>query len=610
MQFADVASDALLRHVAAHAGAQPWLVVLAGRGDAATTASAHTIVVGPLSDEESIVFTCADTDDSPLAPHVTAAVVARGGGNPLFLRHLAATAHTTADVEDLPDTIETVVAARIDRLRPGAREVLRAAAVVGMTIDRALLVELLENDTTRPETMLGELTEFLVADGAELRFRQAVIRDAAYEGLAYRRRAALHGRLAELLASRHRVDQEAFDAVLSLHLLEAGDYEKALQAARRAADRAADAYANTEASALYRRAIVASARVTVVGLSVRAALFERLGDVQARLGEYDRSDRSYSAASRMLRSDPLAVARLGLKRARSADRRGAYTLALSRLRRIGEILRDVPGAEAADLLVEMQRTTAFTRFRQGRLAAARMSCMYVVEFGDERRTPEVVADALAMLDIVELNLGVGLDGKRARQALRLHQRRGDLAGQARVHTQIGYRAYLEGRWNDAVTEYGLARELVERLGDVANVAVANANIAEILLDQGRLTEAEEALRDAILVWRASGSENDVAFGRALLGRILARQGRYDDADALLEQARQRFVAQGAKTEVVDADTYQAECLLLRGQPAEALALAESCLVAAAKLASDPVQAPLLLPDRRRLPRRPRSGRQG
>jgi class 3 adenylate cyclase/tetratricopeptide (TPR) repeat protein len=595
MQFADVASDALLRQLALHAPEQSWLVVLAGRGDTSrqSVEGSQTVVVGPLSDEESIVFTCADTDDSPLAPHITAAVVARGGGNPLFLRHLAATAHTTADVADLPDTIETVVAARIDRLRPAAREVLRAAAVVGMTIDPTLLVELLEHETRRPEAVLDNLAEFLQKEGAEFRFRQAVIRDTAYEGLAYRRRAALHGRLAELLAARHRDDPEAIDAVLSLHLLEAGAHEAALRAARSAADRAAQSYANTEASVLYRRAITAASRLPSVGLSVRAELQEHLGDVQARLGEYDESDRSYSAASRLLRDDPLAIARLGLKQARGADRRGAYGLTLRRLRRVAETLNGIAGPAAADLLVETQRSTAFTRFRQGRLAAARLSCMYVIEFGDERRTPEVVADALAMLDIVERNLGVGLDGGRAQQALRLHERRGDLAGQARVHTQIGYRAYLDGRWNDAVVAYGLARELVERLGDMPNVAVANANIAEILLDQGRLADAEVALRDAILVWRASRSENDVAFGRGLLGRVLARQGRYDDAETLLQQARARFVEQGAKTDVVEADTFRAECLLLRGQPETALQLAESSLLAAGRLAEQPVQAPLL-----------------
>jgi class 3 adenylate cyclase/tetratricopeptide (TPR) repeat protein len=597
MQFADEASAALLRHVAQDVAGQPWLIVLAGRtgriDEDTQQLASGSLVVGPLSAEEAFVFTCADTDDAPLAPHVTAAVVARGDGNPLFLRQLAATAHTTADISDLPDTIETVVAARIDQLPPAAREVLRAAAVVGMSIDRELLTTLLQESPARTTTMLEHLSEFLEADDSELRFRQAVIRDSAYEGLAFRRRAALHGRLAALLADHHGDDLDAIDAVLSLHLLEAGENDKALRAARSAADRAADSHANTEAAVLYRRAITAQARLTAAAPDVRAELLERLGDVEVRLGEYEPGDRSYSAAARLLRGDPLAVARLGLKRARSAGRQGAYNVALGRLRRVARALHGVGGNDAADLRVEMAMSTAFTQFRQGRLAAARANCLSVVEHGDERRSPEIVADALAILDLVELSLGIGASGLRAVEALRLHQRRGDLAGQARVRTQIGYRAYLDGRWNDAVGAYAQARELVERLGDLPNVAVANANIAEIRLDQGRLEEADAALREAIRVWRASGSENDVAFGRALLGRVLARQGKYDAADALLRQAKERFVEQGAKADVVDSDAYQAECLLLRGIPEQALVLAESSLVAAGRLSDQPILAPLL-----------------
>ena len=597
MQFADVASGALLRYVASRAHGQPWLVVLAGRfdtyGEYEPAAGSQVMVVGPLSEPESIVFTEADTFDAPLPPHITEAVVARGGGNPLFLRNLAATARTAKDTADLPDTIETVVAARIDRLLPAAREILRAAAVVGMSIDRELLHELLEDQWAEASAVLEQLGEFLALDGDELRFRQAVIRDAAYAGLAFRRRAALHGRLAELLMARSGDDLDVMDAVLSLHLIEAGENEKALRAAQSAAARAAETYANTEAQALYRRAITAAGRLPFVEATSRAKLFERLGDVQFRLGEYPSSDRSYSTACRLLRADRVAVARIVLKQARSAWRRGAYTQSLRRLRRVSATLQEVSGVEASDLLVEMHLNIMFNQFRQGRLAATRLSCLKVIQDADERRSPEVLADALAFLDVVEMTLGMGVDGRRAQKAVRLHKRRGDLAGQARVLTQIGYRAYFDGRWNEAVTAYSQALELVERLGDLSNVAVANGNIAEILLDQGRLVEAETALRDAVRVWRGSGSENDVAFGRALLGRALARQGRYDDADALLRQARDRFVEQGAKIDVVDADAYRAECLLLRGEPAAALELAESSLMAASRLSEQPVQAPLL-----------------
>jgi class 3 adenylate cyclase/tetratricopeptide (TPR) repeat protein len=591
VQFADEASDALLHYIAQQVAGQPWLIVLAGRGDAARAESESTaLVIEPLGPVDAEVFIYADTDDAPLAPHIAGAVVARGGGNPLFLRHLAATARTARGTLDLPDTIETVVAARIDRLAPAAREVLRAAAVVGMSIDPDILGELLDADA---EPALEYLGEFLSSDGGELRFRQAVIRDTAYEGLAFRRRAALHGRLAQLLIERHQDDLESIDAILSLHYFAAGDNEAALRTSRAAADRAAGAYANTEAAALYRQAIVAADRLRTVEVTVRADLFERLGDAQTRLGEYDSGDLSYATATRLLRTAPTVVARIGLKRARTAARTGAYGASLRRLRRVEEALQGVTGAAAADLRAEMQVSIGFTQFQQGRLAAARASCQYVIEHGHARRTPAVVADALAILDIVEVNLGHPVDGRRARRALRLHERTGDLAGQARVLTQIGYRAYFDGRWDDAVGFYTEARGLVERLGDSSNVAVANGNIAEILLDQGRIEEAEVALREAIRVWRASGSENDVAFGRALLGRVLARQGRYDDADVQLGQARTCFVEQGARMDVVDADVFQAECLLLRGEHSGALALAEASLLAAARLSEQPAQAPLL-----------------
>jgi class 3 adenylate cyclase/tetratricopeptide (TPR) repeat protein len=595
MQFADEASEEVLRYLAHNVADLPWLVVLAGRADPAESHGldlrSHRMTVGPISDDVAAVLVTADTDDSPLAPHVAAAVIGRGGGNPSFLRQLAATALVVTDTDELPDTIEMVVAARIDRLPPARREVLRTAAVAGMSIERDLLEELLDSESTGRAVEVADLDEFIAVDGGELTFRQAVIREAAYDGLAYRRRADLHGRLAALLAARHPAG--TIDGVLSVHYLHAGHNEKALQSSVTAADRAADAYANTEAAELYARAIVAAGRLAQVADADRAQLMERLGDMQVLLGEYASSDRVYARACRLRRGDAVSVARIGLKKARSADRRGAYALTLRRLRRVGEVLSGVVGSEADDLQLETQMRAGFTQFRQGRLAAARTSCAGVVDRADETRTPETLADALALLDIVDMNLGGGGDGGRARRALGLHQRRGDLAGQARVHTQLGYRAYLDGRWDDAVASYTQARELVERQGDLPNVALADANLAEIFLDQGRLGSAEEALRAAIQVWRASDSDNDVAFGRALLGRVLARQGRYEEADALLAQARARFVVQGAKTEVVDADAYAAESLLLRRRAVEALTLAESALTAACRLSEQPAQGPLL-----------------
>ncbi|MBV9293112.1 MAG: AAA family ATPase, partial [Frankiales bacterium] len=597
MQFADDASRELLTHLSEVVHERPWLIVQAGRAasrrDRPRPAWSEVLELAPLTDDAALVLVTADTDDAPLAPHVANAVVQRAAGNPLFLRQLAAAAGDVADLAELPDSIESVVAARIDQLRPPARDVLRAVAVAGMSVERDLLLDLLDGESTSAVDVIDELREFVSVSDRELRFHQPVIRDTAYAGLAYRRRAVLHGRLAALLSSRHP-DTSAIDAMLSVHYLNAGEHRRALTAASAAADRAALAYANAEAALLYERALTAAGRLGDLAPKERATLLEHLGDARVRLGEFEAGDRCFTAAARLQAGDRVAIARLGLKRVRSADRRGAYGLALSWLRRVSTTLSGASGSEAADLDVEVLMRTAFTQFRQGRLDRARASCLAVTERAVEARTPELLADALALLDLVDISLGGRGDDQRARRALHLHSTRGDLAGQARVLTQIGYRAYLDGRWNDAVSAYGQARELVERLGDLPNVAVAGANTAEILLDQGHLADAESALLDAIRVWRAAGADNDVAFGRAQLARVLARQGRYAEGDALLDLAREQFVAQGARTEVVDADAYRAESLLMQRRFAEALPLAEATLAAAERLSEQPVQAVLLL----------------
>lgn len=597
VQFADPASVEILRHLIMHSAEQPWTLVLACRGAVdqdLTAAGAAPMVLHPLDDVAATELICADTADAPLSPHVTVALVELAAGNPLFLRQLARTSGSITSVADLPDSVETIVAAQIDRLRPAAREVLRACAVIGMSMDRQLLGVLLEDDRSSEETdqILEQLQEFLDVDGSQLRFRQAVTRETAYEGLPYRRRAALHGRLAALL-DEAAGDRDAKAAVRSVHHFRAGDHVAAFRLSRLAADQAAAAHANVEAGRLYQQALESARHNSRVPARDRADVLESLGDAQVVLGEYQDGDRSYAAARRLLRDEPVGAARIEMKAARSASQRGDYQQTLQRLSRVQRLLSGVTELQARGVRVEARMRAAFTQFRQGRLAIARRSCRHVLEQASEQISPDVVADALGLLDVIEMSLGQHIDGHRSRQALELYDRLHGLVGQARMHNQLGYTAYLNGRWDDAVANYRAAQQLYHRLGDLPNAAVNDANVAEVLIDQGRLGDAEAAVQQALRIWRACGAENDVAFALALLGRTLARQAKYDDSRRLLEEARSRFSEQGALAEVVDVDAYLAECLMLSGRHGEALERADATLVAARRLAGDPAQGPLL-----------------
>ena len=126
----------------------------------------------------------------------------------------------------IPPTISALLAARIDRLDPSARQVLERAAVLGLAFDRAHLEAILsEADAIDVGATLGELAQrdFIVADpeatGDGYRFRHALTREAAYDAIPKSLRVRLHTAAAELLADEP--EGEARDEQMGYHLEQA-----------------------------------------------------------------------------------------------------------------------------------------------------------------------------------------------------------------------------------------------------------------------------------------------------------------------------------------------------------------------------------------------------
>ena len=75
----------------------------------------------------------AASGDVPLSDRVLGRIAGQGAGNPFFLRELVAIATSSGD--DLPESVERVVAARIDALTPRERLDLRTASVLGVSAE-------------------------------------------------------------------------------------------------------------------------------------------------------------------------------------------------------------------------------------------------------------------------------------------------------------------------------------------------------------------------------------------------------------------------------------------------------------------------------------------
>jgi class 3 adenylate cyclase/tetratricopeptide (TPR) repeat protein len=594
----DPSTAQLLARLPERAPVAPWLVVSCRRDDGTGVVAADgrlRLDLEPLDRSAALELLHAVTDAQPLAPHDAKAVVERAGGNPLFLAELAASAGRGAGVADLPDSVEGVVTARIDRLAPPDRTLLRAAAVVGLEVERAVLDGLAARAQLQvDDAALLRLDPFLERTGpGTWRFRHALVQETAYEGLPYSRRAVLHGHLGDVLVDRSQ-GGEADAAVLSLHFLRANRHESAWHYARVAGARAQAVCAPAEAAALYERALEAARSLPQLGPELAQA-WEALGDARYRLGAFAAAGEAFLRARRAAPAGSLDRARLHVKSALTGERLGAYRTALRRLTEARTLLDAMPpGDDVARLQAELHAARASVLHWQGRHADAVRECRTAVQQAEQAAAADVVADALVWMDVSLLLLGEG-DGSEARKALQMLRDAGDRPWQeGRCLNHLGVRSYFAGRWDEARRYYELCREANARAGDEWAASVAQGNEAEILADQGRLVEAESALQVALRVWRASAAPGQLAFGLAELGRIASRQGRTAQALDLLSQARALYAESGEADTVLDTDARVAECHLLAGDPETALALVDGLLPQVEAVPDRATQVPGLL----------------
>ena len=440
----DEASASLLARIGLEATELPLLVVLTRRpeGRASLPEAVERVLVldlKPLAGDAAARL-AGGRSGPVLSPAQIAAIVERANGNPLFLRELLRTAAESGGTEALPESIEPLLAAEIDLLSPSDRQVLRAAAVLGTQFDPGLLRELLEEGGTVDETVWSRLSAFVAPTATGRRFAHGLMRDAAYEGLSFRRRKELHGRAARAIEARTTTPDEVAE-LLSLHWLHAEGYEPAWRYSRLAGDRARALWANADAATFYARALEAAGRLRTLPRHEVLAVAEALGDACELTASYDRSRHAYGEARR-LASDEVDRARLLRKTGVLYERQGRYREALAcytRGRRRLTNLSEAAGIERS----ELDLASAGVRSRQGR----HRECIRFA--ADAAREAARVAHSSGYAHALYLQHATSVylsqpDDDLALQALAVFEELGDLVGQGNVLNNLGIERVLSG----------------------------------------------------------------------------------------------------------------------------------------------------------------------
>ncbi len=213
------------------------------------------IALPPLSSEDSLSVVHSVPRAEQIPDPLMRRILTKAEGNPFFLEELVRSVVERGDVGPaltVPDTVQEVLQARIDRLPEEPRRLLQTAGVLGREVSAGLLGAVWDGPSPLPP-LLRELTrlEFLYEQGGGEEsvyvFKHAMTREVARESVPAPRRLALHAAAGRALETLYAGRLEEVCDRLAYHYSKAKQADKAVEYLTRLAERAARTYAHAEA---------------------------------------------------------------------------------------------------------------------------------------------------------------------------------------------------------------------------------------------------------------------------------------------------------------------------------------------------------------------------
>jgi class 3 adenylate cyclase/tetratricopeptide (TPR) repeat protein len=286
LHWADDGMLDFVDHLAGWASGVPLLVVCTARPEllerrpdwGAGKPNSATVSLSPLSESDTALLIHALLEQEVLPAEVQATLLSRAGGNPLYAAEFVRMASELGVERDLPvpESIQGLIAARLDLLSDGEKSLLQDAAVIGAVFWLGTVTSMGSRDRAQAGERLHalETKDFIrrarrssVVGETEYAFRHVLIRDVAYGQIPRADRAEKHRLAATWIESLTPDRTEDHAEMLAHHYVSALEYARAAgrptnelagparSALREAGDRASAVYAFAAAVRFYDAAL-------------------------------------------------------------------------------------------------------------------------------------------------------------------------------------------------------------------------------------------------------------------------------------------------------------------------------------------------------------------
>ncbi|MGA9279465.1 ATP-binding protein, partial [Ilumatobacter sp.] len=554
LQWADPLLLELLGRVSRSLADRPVLVVTAHRDNAEIDwppAHDHPVTIriplSPLTREESDELVHLVLGDDARAELVDQ-LFERSGGNPLFLTQLAEVSRDHPGHEALPGSLRALIAARLDALPAGQRQIVDNASVLGAT--GAL------SGLERFASALGQPFDAVDIDGLVdagildldegwWRFRSDVIREVAYQTLTKSSRAQRHAGTAKVISSFDvgPIDQIAHHAAAAAELVaEVGPVDgvpddieqRAIELLTTAANRSLDVGGFSQTIRQSTRAL------DLLGTSAEPRTVRTLRLIRAKaaverresaLGEIDAQHVLESAVEDGdTRQEAIARRLLGVISQQQGDldrAREQLTMSVDLLTELG------PDPE----LVTSLSDRGFVEVFGGSLEEADRILAEAETMADEfddRRRLAWIRQHQAW--VAFLSGDTGLAEERLTASSGLFDELGDRSGSSWALGLLAYVRFFERRFSDAESLATVVRRDAVEVGELWAPAMMDSLMASIRLWTGRFSDAEELSRRALAGFRELNDRFGIVQALAPRMRALVALGRNQEAERSLEEA--------------------------------------------------------------------------
>ena len=495
------------------------------------------IAIEPLTPEAQVDLCNALLPMGEEGDEIKATIVEKSGGNPFYMEEFIRVLLDDDFIEKqgdiwvlirdvsefaVPDSLEQMLSARIDKLPAASKEVLQSASVVGRKFEHDTLMDAVE-DASDLDDCLAFLTDLdfveeATVDPLEYIFGHIVTFEISYSAIVVGRRRQIHQKVGDSFEGRHESNLGPYIELLAYHYAESSERPKAVHYLGSAGSKARDMFNNKDAVTFYERGLELLGRIDEPVLDDQLEILNGLGDVYAVLGQYEDGIEAINSAM-ALAEEPMQQAVAQRKLGNIYRQSGDWDTADQRFDEALTVLGGLNGADETRVEeARVQDMKGFISYSRGDFADGDEKCRAALALVEDLQALDVKCSIFKNLGNINLRLGQADDALSFyTQGIDFADRIGDKMLQSQLYNNLFVLHRIQARTDDALESIRKAIDLGEQMAFADGLTARYASLGMFLRQTGDNEGALENLNHSLEIATRIQSPQRVAEAEASLG---------------------------------------------------------------------------------------------